>query len=264
MGPAVSLRLLAKLLSASIIVPMIVLGLGLGQGVLAQSSAKLGAPAVDSSAAAPLPDPGSLFGQTAAAGETLRFLVVGNVQGGVWGDGVYTSDSILAAAAVHAGLLEAGEAGIVSVEIVPGLSSYEGAERNGVTSLAYGAWEVAYRLVGVEPVEGPVTLSDPGNLAAYRGQDGAIFSFEVTGATAGSVWGDGVYTDDSALAAAAVHAGVLQPGETGRVDVEILPGQASYTGAESHGVISRDYGTWSGSYRVLPAIGTKVSSKLAN
>ena len=253
-----SLHLLAKLLSASII------ALGLGQGALAQSSGKIGTPPTAGSTTAAAPDPGSLFGHPAAVGETLRFMVVGNVHGGVWGDGVYTSDSILAAAAVHAGLLQPGEAGIVSVEIVPGLPSYEGAERNGVTSLDYGAWDVAYRLVGVEPAEGPSVLPDPGNLAAYRGQDGAILHFEVTGASEGSVWGDGIYTDDSALAAAAVHAGVLEAGETGQVDVEILPGQGSYAGAERNGVASGDYGAWSGSYRILPPLGSKVSSKLAN
>ena len=52
--------------------------------------------------------------------------------------------------------------------------------------------------------------------------------FTVTGAIDGSVWGTGTYTDDSALAAAAVHAGVVAPGESANLTVEVLPGQASY------------------------------------
>lgn len=257
MGSKLSLHLASKLVLVSFIV------VGFGQGAQAQSTGKLGAPSVSAALPAPLPDPGNLFAHAGDVGRTLRFTVVGNLQGTVWGDGTYTSDSALAAAAVHAGLLKPGQAGVVSVEIVEGPATYDGAVRNGVTSLAYGAWAVAYRLVGVEPIEGPVVLPDPGNLTAYRGQDGTILTFEVTGAL-GSVWGDGTYTDDSQLASAAVHAGLLGDGETGEVRVEILPGQASYEGAERNGIISQDYGAWSGSYRVLPSLGSKVTGKLSN
>ena len=54
-------------------------------------------------------------------------------------------------------------------------------ERHGVTSLAYGAWDVAYRLTGVELVDGGVTLPDPGDLSGFRGQNGTVLKFEVTG-----------------------------------------------------------------------------------
>ena len=33
------------------------------------------------------------------------------------------------------------------------------------------------------------------------------------------VWGDGVYTDDSSIGGAAVHAGLLQPGQTDGVEL---------------------------------------------
>lgn len=251
---------LAKFLSAAAVV------LVLGQGVLAQtppSSAKLGAPATMPATRVPAPDPGSLFSYSDSIGKTLRFAVVGATRGGIWGDGTYTSDSVLAVAAVHAGLLEPGQSGVVSVEIVAGLPAYEGSERHGVTSLAYGAWDVAYRLTGVELVDGGITLPDPGNLSSYRGQNGTVLKFEVTGSTAGSVWGAVIYTDDSTLATAAVHAGVLKPGETGIVTVEILPGRDSYASLDANGVLSGTYGSWEGSYRILPP-GSKASGKLSN
>jgi|GEM_PF-5645094 len=50
-------------------------------------------------------------------------------------------------------------------------------------------------------------LADPGSLGAYAQQVGKTFYFEVVGSTFGSIWGDGIYTSDSALAKAAVHAG---------------------------------------------------------
>lgn len=230
----------------------------------APNAAKLGQPALAAPQGEALPDPGSLFNLARTAGAVYRFTVVGSTQGGVWGKGVYTSDSVLAAAAVHAGLLEPGEAGIVTVEIVAGLPSYEGITSNGVTSRSYGPWEFGYRLTGVEPVAGPITLPFDGDMTQYRGQDGAIHQFEVTGSTDGAVWGDMIYSDDSALPAAAVHAGVLDVGETGVVRVEILPGQESYDAAERNGIASQSYGSWSGSYRVLPPLSKKATGKLSN
>jgi len=93
-------------------------------------------------------------------------------------------------------------------------------------------------------------LPDPGNLTEYRDNAGETFRFQVTGNADQSVWGTDVYTDDSSLAAAAVHAGVLEDGEDGVVTVTILPGEDGYTGSDRNGVISMDYGSWPGSYKV--------------
>lgn len=90
----------------------------------------------------------------------------------------------------------------------------------------------------------------PGN---YRGQLGQTFLVQITGSIHGSVWGTGVYTDDSSLAAAAVHAGALRDGQTGVVKVTILAGQTSYRGSTRFGVRSLSYGSWAGSYKVQRA-----------
>ncbi len=92
-------------------------------------------------------------------------------------------------------------------------------------------------------------LADPGSLTGYRRKVGQSIYFRVTGAVAGTVWGTGVYTDDSPLATAAVHAGVLQNGQSGIVKVTILKGQASYTGSTRNGVATSSYSSFSGSYR---------------
>lgn len=93
----------------------------------------------------------------------------------------------------------------------------------------------------------PDLLVQPTNLTAYRGQNGSSFTVQVTGG-GGSVWGSGVYTDDSSLAAAARHAGLLANGETGLVTATILPGQGSYTGTPQNGVNSGNYSSFPGSY----------------
>jgi len=192
------------------------------------------------------PDPGNLTGFRQQVGQTLAFTVTGATNGSVWGSGIYTDDSSLAAAAVHAGVLMPGQSGVVQVTILPGQQSYQGSAMNGVQSANYGSWTGSYSFVGAPAM--PTVAQDPGNLTGYRQQVGQTLTFMVTGAASGSVWGSGIYTDDSSLAAAAVHAGVLQVGQTAAVDVTILPGQASYQGSSMNGVQSANYGSWTGSY----------------
>src|SRR5262245_55895103 len=59
-------------------------------------------------------------------------------------------------------------------------------------------------------------LPDPGTLAGYQAHIGKTLTFKVTGpplgAAIGNVFGTDVYTLDSSLAGAAVHAGVIRPG----------------------------------------------------
>ena len=100
----------------------------------------------------------------------------------------------------------------------------------------------------VTPPSGLTALPTSGNLTEFRNRTGQTFGFQITGASGGSVWGSDVYTDDSQVARAAVHAGVLQVGQTGVVQVTILPGQQSYQGTNRNGVQTSNYGSWSGSY----------------
>ena len=90
--------------------------------------------------------------------------------------------------------------------------------------------------------------ADPGNLTAFRANIGETYSFTVTGSVDGVVWGDGIYTDDSDLSTAAVHAGVLAAGQTGVVTVQMTGPQASFGAANVNGVGSRSFGSWGGSY----------------
>ena len=100
--------------------------------------------------------------------------------------------------------------------------------------------------VSNNPVQPP-----PERLTGFRGSIGKTIAFKVTGATNGSgVWGGNPYTADSQLARAAVHAGVLKPGESGIVNVTILPGQQSYEGIERNGVATSRWGSYGLSYRI--------------
>jgi hypothetical protein len=101
-------------------------------------------------------------------------------------------------------------------------------------------------------------LLDQGLLAAdapARMQDlcdtpGTTYYFRVTGASDGMLWGTDIYTGDSAIAAAAVHAGAVKPGETAVVRVTVMPPLAQYQGSVRHGITSHDYGRFGTAYRV--------------
>jgi LCCL domain len=205
------------------------------------------------------PDPGTLVALRGQNGQSFYFEVTGNKNGGsVYGTDLYTDDSSLAAATVHAGALTDGQKGVVKVTVLPGADAYQGSDRNGVSSFNWGAWLGSYRIQtaarrpGGKPVRGAVEVKPgPGNLLALRGQNGQSFYFEVTGDKgAGTVWGTDLYTDDSTLAAAAVHAGALADGQKGVVKVTVVPGADAYQGSDRNGVASIDYGGWGGSYRI--------------
>lgn len=79
------------------------------------------------------------------------------------------------------------------------------------------------------------------NMMAYQGQVGVEVQLQVTGGLGGAVWGTDVYTLDSSVAAAAVHAGVAQPGQTVTVKVRILPSPPAYVGSSRNGVTSTPF-----------------------
>jgi len=95
-------------------------------------------------------------------------------------------------------------------------------------------------------------LADPGTLNAYQGQIGKVHTFRVTGnAAGGHVWGTDTYTLDSNLATAAVHAGLLKPGQTGTVRIKILGPLGAYAGSARNGATSMAYGMFPGSFEFV-------------
>ncbi len=219
-----------------------------------------------------LPDPGTLTGYRDRIGQTFYFEVTGTINGSLWGTGVYTDDSALGKAAVHAGLLRDGEKGILKLTMLPGQASYLGTTQNGITSSPYQAWTASYQ---IERVQGDVRatrasstststsskiLADPGDLQGYRDKVGQSFLFRVTGTTTGAVWGTGVYTDDSTLATAVVHAGVLGKGQTGVVKVTILAGQNAYQASVANGVTTNNWQQWNGSFSVRAAKAAEIAA----
>lgn len=78
-----------------------------------------------------------------------RFLVIGDNRDGhrTWGGPeVYSADSQLASAVVHAGLLVDGEAGIVEVQCLGPQERFHGSSANGVTTQDWRAYPQSYAI----------------------------------------------------------------------------------------------------------------------
>ena len=70
----------------------------------------------------------------------------------------------------------------------------------------------------------------------------------VKGKKVGFVWGDNLYTLDSDPGAAAVHAGLLDVGETKLVEIWVVPSPNSFSEANRNGVRSRKWGKYKAAY----------------
>ena len=120
-----------------------------------------------------------------------------------------------------------------------------------VTALQAARGILPKRVADPEQQAGTTDEPTPETLVQYRGSLGKTLSFNVVGSTTSKpVWGSNPYTADSNLSWAAVHAGVLKPGEAGLVRVTILPGLQSYASSKQNGVVTSAWGTFSLSYRI--------------
>lgn len=174
--------------------------------------------------------------------------------GTVWGTDTYTDDSAVCAAARHAGVI-GSRGGSVTFTMQSGLAGFSGSVRNGVSSSNYGAWDGSFTFiepsaVGVAAIN-PQMAQCPLTGTALRGQRGTTRCYCPPSATAmqGTVWGVDVYTDDSSICRAAVHAGAI-PRSGGPVLVTPLPGRGSYAGSTRNGVSTTSYGSWPGSFTI--------------
>lgn len=186
----------------------------------------------------------------------------GPISSRLWGTNVYTDDSSVCTAAVHAGFIEVASGGTVTIEIRAGQASYQGITRNGVTSRAYGSWTGSFTFVG------RVSGSANGNWAAQadslRGRNNQRFTYSCPagGPASGRVWGTDVYTDDSSICTAAVHAGALSLARGGSITIEIRPAADSYRGSMRNGITSKSYGYYAGSFVIVSAQSRKQSDQV--
>jgi hypothetical protein len=83
----------------------------------------------------------------------------------------------------------------------------------------------------------------------HRGKNGQRFQYACPpGGSPGTIFGTNIYTDDSSVCTAAVHAGLISFAAGGTVTIEIGAGQMSYAASTRNGVTSNAYSRWHGSF----------------
>jgi hypothetical protein len=79
--------------------------------------------------------------------------------------------------------------------------------------------------------------------------EGLTYKFECPkNGTPAAVWGNDVYTTDSSICTAAVHAGKITLNAGGQVTIEMRPGRAIYGSTTRNGITSNTYGQYPNSF----------------
>lgn len=180
--------------------------------------------------------------------------------GGLWGTDVYTADSGICRAGIHAGAISPA-GGVVVVQIQPGRPAYRGSPRYNVTSYDYGSYNRSFAVI-VPQGQAPAPVAAPAppqvieagcSFNATQIHDAVGTSHMVSCppgcAEQGGLWGTDVYTGDSGICRAAIHAGLISP-NGGPVVVVLDTGRPAYRGTVRYGVRSHDYGSYASSFRL--------------
>jgi len=194
--------------------------------------------------------------------------------GSVYGTGIYTADTSVCRAGIHAGAIPV-EGGTLTLVLQPGRPAYRGSEQNGIKSRDYGKYTRSFAIVtaGSAPAGGAAaaaavpaaTTAAPGAAGSgvieagcsydarqLDGNDGTIFRVACPAGCdiPSSTYGTGVYTADSPICKSAIHSGAI-PVSGGVATIKLEAGRPAYRGSEQNGIKSRDYGKYSRSYAVV-------------
>jgi LCCL domain len=180
--------------------------------------------------------------------------------GGLWGTDVYTADSGICRAGIHAGAISPA-GGIVVVQIQPGRPAYRGSSRYNVTSSDYGNYGLSFAVIAPA---GQASVAPPQPAAPQVIEAGCSFNstqiHDAMGsahlvscppgcADQGGLWGTDVYTGDSGICRAAIHSGLIAT-NGGPVVVILDAGRPAYRGTVRYGIRSSDYGSYPSSFRL--------------
>lgn len=196
-------------------------------------------------------DPGAVLRLSCPAGCDSR--------GETFGSNLYTSDSAVCRAGVHAGAIPA-MGGVVELRKESGRVAYRGSTRNGVASRDYGAFARSFVVLNGPdgaPKLAPQDLVEVG--CSMRGESlpgdvGTVLHVSCPEGcdSHGGLYGSDVYTGDSAVCRAAIHAGVVST-KGGLVDVRKEAGRKDYAGSQRNGIGSQSYKAHASSFAVLKA-----------
>ncbi|MGB3495907.1 MAG: LCCL domain-containing protein [Elainellaceae cyanobacterium] len=178
----------------------------------------------------------------------------------IWGSDVYSDNSSICTAAVHAGLITVEEGGAIAIRILPGQSTYAGSSQNDITSSSIDQWTGSFTFTTLRDFVAGVTVTGreilPLNVATWSTTAKALASpvvqsspFQVSeqsialycpsGGEPASVWGSDIYEDTSSVCSAAVHAGRINRESGGAIAIKLASRQPFYIGSTRNGITTR-------------------------
>lgn len=173
-------------------------------------------------------------------------------EGNVFGSLIYSDDSSVCKAAIHAGFIKNEEGGEFLMEIANGLDKYESAFKNDIASAARGAALRSISFKEASPLM-RIGCEESAGSSKFVGGTNAKFTVECApdcSKASQKVFGLGPFTDDSSICQAAILAGVLTD-KGGEVAFMIAEGQSNYKGGVFNGVKSVSRENFIRSFKVL-------------
>lgn len=162
------------------------------------------------------------------------------MSGSVWGSDAYTSDSNVCAAALHSGAVSPN-GGAVVLTGEAGQTSYDGSERNGITTRDWGSYGSSFTVAAANAM---TALAECGVLPSDV--DRLNCQCPAGEGNTGRVWGFGPYTADSDICSAARHTGIIGT-SGGVVTVLRVQGLESYAQGASNGVEASSWSSYGSS-----------------
>jgi hypothetical protein len=159
-------------------------------------------------------------------------------------------------ASIHAGAI-APTGGVVTVRLEPGRPAYRGSARHGIQSGDFANFGGSFAVLGGDSAAATGTPGVVEVGCSFIGQNlvGEIGSRHVVSCPAGcsakygNVWGSDVYTAESSVCRAAIHAGLLSDAG-GTVAVTLGGSQPSYRGTTKNGIQSSNHPQFNQSYQL--------------
>jgi hypothetical protein len=181
----------------------------------------------------------------------------------VYGTDVYTSDTPVCAAAIHAGVMSA-RGGAVTVVVEPGRPAYRGSKRNGVTSQDWGKYDASFRFEGPRVVQAAPEARAPLIVDAgcsfegnqLHGEPGSIHRVSCPSGCKqdlppwGGAWGTDTYSGNSRICVAAIHAGLSSDEGGGEFTLILGDKRPAFRGSKRNGGESHDLGAQDVSFRL--------------
>lgn len=181
----------------------------------------------------------------------------------IWGSDIYSDNSSICTAAVHAGLITLEEGGAIAIRILPGQSSYTGRTQNEIASSDFDRWPGSFTFTTLRDFVADIMPTEAGVLpvrvitwqttaALWRDRlDQPFAAYCPAGGSTAPTWGSDIYRDASSICTAAVHAGLITPQRGGAIAFKMVSRMPFYIGNTRNGVTTRHWMGGDGSFSFI-------------